>query len=32
MCIAAVGTSYIVTATNGDKTLTMTANGTWTGK
>ena len=32
MCIAADGTSYIVTATNGDKTLTMTANGTWTGK
>ena len=32
MCIAKVGTSYIVTATNGDKTLTMTANGTWTGK
>ena len=32
MCIAKDGTSYIVTATNGDKTLTMTANGTWTGK
>ena len=32
MCIAKEGTSYIVTATNGDKTLTMTANGTWTGK
>ena len=32
MCIAADGTSYIVTANNGDKTLTMTANGTWTGK
>ena len=32
MCIAKVGTSYIGTATNGDKTLTMTANGTWTGK
>jgi len=32
MCIASDGTSYIVTATNGDKTLTMTANGTWTGK
>ena len=32
MCIAKVGTSYIVTASNGDKTLTMTANGTWTGK
>ncbi len=32
MCIAADGTSYIVKATNGDKTLTMTANGTWTGK
>ena len=32
MCIAKVGTSYIVTATYGDKTLTMTANGTWTGK
>ena len=32
MCIAADGTSYIVTATSGDKKLTMTANGTWTGK
>jgi prepilin-type N-terminal cleavage/methylation domain-containing protein len=32
MCIVKEGTSYIVTATNGDKTLTMTANGTWTGK
>jgi type IV pilus assembly protein PilE len=32
MCIAADGTSYIVTATSGDKTLTMTANGVWTGK
>ena len=32
MCIVKDGTSYIVTATNGDKTLTMTANGTWTGK
>ena len=32
MCIAKVGTSYSVTATNGDKTLTMTANGTWSGK
>ena len=32
MCIAKDGTSYIVTATNGDKILTMTANGTWTGK
>ena len=32
MCIAADGTSYIVRATSGDKTLTMTANGTWTGK
>ena len=32
MCIAADGTSYIVTATSGDKELTMTANGTWTGK
>ncbi len=32
MCIAKDGTSYIVKATNGDKTLTMTANGTWTGK
>ena len=29
MCIAADGTSYIVTANNGDKTLTMTANGIW---
>ena len=32
MCIAKDGTSYIVTATNGDKTLTMTGNGVWTGK
>ena len=32
MCIAKNGTSFIVTATNGDKELTMTANGTWTGK
>ena len=32
MCIAKDGTSYIVTATSGDKELTMTANGTWTGK
>ena len=27
MCIVADGTSYIVTATNGDKELTMPANG-----
>ena len=32
MCIAKDGTSYIVTAISGDKTLTMTANGVWTGK
>ena len=33
MCIAKDGTSYIVTATNnGDKTLTMSANGIWTRK
>ena len=34
MCIVADGTSYIVIATSGDKTktLTMTANGIWTGK
>jgi type IV pilus assembly protein PilE len=32
MCIVADGTSYIVKATSGDKTLTMTANGIWTGK
>ena len=32
MCIAKDGTSYIVTATNGDKILTLSANGTWTGK
>jgi type IV pilus assembly protein PilE len=32
MCIAKDGTSYIVTATNGDKELTLSANGTWTGK
>ena len=29
MCIAKDGTSYIVIATNGDKELTMTANGIW---
>jgi len=32
MCIAKNGTSYIVTATNGDKILTLSANGAWTGK
>ena len=32
MCIAKDGTSYIVTATSGDKKLTMTANGTFPDK
>jgi len=32
MCIAKNGTSFIVTATNGDKELTMTANGIVTDK
>ena len=32
MCIAAKGTSYIVIATNGDKELTMTADGTFPDK
>ena len=32
MCIQAVGTNYVVIASNGDKTITMTANGLWTGK
>ena len=32
MCIATKGTSYIVIATNGDKELTMTADGTFPDK
>jgi len=32
MCIKADGTTYMVVASNGDKTITMTANGIWTGK
>ena len=32
MCIQAVGTTYMVIASYGDKTITMTANGIWTGK
>ena len=32
MCIAAKGTSYIVKASNGDKELIMTANGTFPDK
>ena len=32
MCIVKDGASFIVTATNGDKILTLSANGTWTGK
>ena len=32
MCIAKDGASFIVTATNGDKILTLSANGAWTGK
>ena len=32
MCIAADGTSYKIIASNGDKTITLSANGVWTGK
>ena len=32
MCIAADGTSYKIIASNGDKTITLFANGVWTGK
>ena len=32
MCIQAVGTTYMVIASYGDKTITITANGIWTGK
>ena len=32
VCIVADDTSYIIQASNGKKTLTMTANGIWTGK
>ena len=32
MCIAADGTSYKIIASNGNKTITLSANGVWTGK
>ena len=32
ICIAADGTSYKIIASNGDKTITLSANGVWTGK
>ena len=32
MCIAEDGTSYIIKASNGKKTITLSANGVWTGK
>ena len=32
MCIVADGTSYKIIASNGDKTITLSANGVWTGK
>ena len=32
MCIQEVGTNYKVIASNEKKTITMTANGVWTGK
>ena len=32
MCVAEDGTSYIIKASNGDKTITLSANGVWTGK
>ena len=32
MCIATDGTSYKIIASNGDKTITLSANGVWTGK
>ena len=32
VCIADEGTSYKIIASNGEKTLTLSANGVWTGK
>ena len=32
MCIAKDDTNYIVVASNGDNTITLTASGVWTGK
>ena len=32
VCIAADGSSYKIIASNGDKTITLSANGVWTGK
>ena len=32
MCVAADGSSYKIIASNGDKTITLSANGVWTGK
>ena len=32
MCIADDGAHYIIIASNGEKTITLTANGVWTGK
>ena len=32
VCIADEGTSYKIIASNGEKTITLSANGVWTGK
>ena len=32
ICVAANGTSYTIIASNKDKTITLSANGVWTGK
>ena len=32
VCVAEDGTSYIIKASNGKKTITLSANGVWTGK
>ena len=32
VCIAEDGSSYKIIASNGDKTITLSANGVWTGK
>ena len=32
MCVAADGSSYKIIASNKDKTITLSANGVWTGK
>ena len=32
ICVAADGSSYKIIASNGDKTITLSANGVWTGK